>query len=147
MKLEVVPVKRQKIAGWVYGILLVAAAFVLGWFAGVGQTPSPIQVTVSETVQEPAVPAAESQTQVQDQTQPQAETGLIDLNTADQAALETLPGIGPTLAARILAYRETIGRFVAKEQIMDVEGIGEKRYADLEQLITVEVTHENSGGG
>ena len=71
---------------------------------------------------------------------------ILDLNTADQAALETLPGIGPELAGRIIAYRQTIGRFVSKEQIMDVEGSGEKRYAEMEQLITVEVTHENSGG-
>jgi len=61
----------------------------------------------------------------------------VDLNTAEQADLETLPGIGPELASRIIAYRQTIGAFVSKEQIMDVEGIGEKRYADMEQLITV----------
>jgi competence protein ComEA len=69
----------------------------------------------------------------------------LDLNTASQAQLERLPGIGPELAGRIIAYRQSVGRFVAKEQIVDVEGIGEKRYADLEQLITVEVGHENSG--
>ena len=62
---------------------------------------------------------------------------LIDLNTADQYALETLPGIGPELASRIIDYRTSIGSFVSIEQIMDVQGVGEKRFAEMEHLITV----------
>ena len=133
--------EQQRIAGWIYTGLVIAAAFVLGYFAGIGQTPAPVQVTVSEP----------AETRVWEngsmETAQGVQTACINLNKADQQTLETLPGIGPELAARILAYRQTVGGFVAKEQIMDVEGIGEKRYAELEQLITVEVTHENSGGG
>lgn len=51
---------------------------------------------------------------------------LIDLNTADQAALETLPRIGPALAERIIAWREENGRFQSVDDLLAVPGIGEK---------------------
>ena len=70
------------------------------------------------------------------QLEPEAD-GLINLNTADRMQLETLPGIGPELAERILSYREEYGPFVAIEQIMDVDGIGEIRFEKLESLITI----------
>lgn len=50
----------------------------------------------------------------------------VHLNSADAATLETLPGIGPALAARIVEYRSTHGPFTAVEQLLDVQGIGEK---------------------
>lgn len=52
--------------------------------------------------------------------------GVIDLNTADQAALETLPRVGPTLAQRILEWRAMNGRFTSVDQLLDVPGIGSK---------------------
>jgi len=48
----------------------------------------------------------------------------VDLNTADQAALETLDGVGPALAGRILAYREQVGRIESAEHLDEVPGIG-----------------------
>lgn len=51
---------------------------------------------------------------------------LIDLNTADQTALETLPRIGPALAQRIIAWREENGRFQSIDDLLAVPGIGEK---------------------
>lgn len=51
---------------------------------------------------------------------------LIDLNTADQTALETLPRIGPALAERIVAWREENGRFQSVDDLLAVPGIGEK---------------------
>ncbi|WFR65964.1 ComEA family DNA-binding protein [Curtobacterium flaccumfaciens] len=62
---------------------------------------------------------------------------VIDLNSADQAALETLPGIGPGLAGRILAWRDEHGRFSAVEDLLDVSGIGDGRFADLRDRVTV----------
>ncbi len=50
----------------------------------------------------------------------------IDLNAADQAALETLPRIGPALAERIIAWREENGRFQSVDDLLAVPGIGEK---------------------
>ncbi len=63
--------------------------------------------------------------------------GPIDLNTATQAELETLPGIGPTFAAAIIRERERRGGFTNVEQLRDVRGIGDKRFADLRPLVTV----------
>lgn len=62
---------------------------------------------------------------------------LIDLNTADAATLETLPGIGPSKAAAILAYRQAHGAFGSVEQLDDVEGIGPSTMANLRDLVTV----------
>lgn len=62
---------------------------------------------------------------------------VVDLNTADQAALETLPGIGPALAGRILAWREEHGRFASVDDLLDVSGIGDARLADLRDRVRV----------
>ena len=74
------------------------------------------------------------------------EEAPLNLNTATQAELELLPGIGPVLAQAILDYRDSFGGFSAKEQLKEVSGIGEKRYAAVEALITVEVEDEGTGG-
>ena len=63
--------------------------------------------------------------------------GRIDLNTADAALLDTLPGIGEVLAQRILAYREAYGGFGSIEEIMNVKGIAEGKFADIKDLICV----------
>jgi competence protein ComEA len=67
---------------------------------------------------------------------PQGETdGLVDLNTADATELQKLPGVGPVLADRILAHRESIGRFESVEDLLDVAGIGEAKLAAIRDLI------------
>jgi len=60
---------------------------------------------------------------------------LIDINTADAETLSTLPGIGPTLAQRIVEYRETWGDFYYIEDIMNVEGIGPSTFENIKDLI------------
>ena len=61
----------------------------------------------------------------------------VNLNTATSEDLDALPGIGPALAAAILRERERRGGFTSVEQLRDVRGIGEKRFADLRDLVTV----------
>ncbi len=61
----------------------------------------------------------------------------VNLNTADQAELETLPNIGEILAVRIIEYRKEHGAFYSIEEIMEVQGIGEGKFEDLQDLITV----------
>jgi competence protein ComEA len=63
---------------------------------------------------------------------------LVNINTATAAELEMLPHIGPTMAQRIIAYREAHGPFARIEDLQEVEGIGPRRYADLAPLIAVE---------
>jgi competence protein ComEA len=66
-----------------------------------------------------------------------ATTELIDINTAGNAELEELPGIGPTTAQRIIEYREQNGPFVSTEDIINVPGIGPGTYERIKDLITV----------
>lgn len=66
-----------------------------------------------------------------------ASQGVVDLNAADQATLETLPGIGPALAQRILAWREEHGRFGSVQDLLQVSGIGDARFAELEPRVRV----------
>lgn len=61
----------------------------------------------------------------------------IDLNTATLAELETLPGVGPSTAQKILSYREDVGRFNQIEDVMNVSGIGEAKFATMRDFITV----------
>ncbi len=63
----------------------------------------------------------------------------IDLNTATQEQLQELPGVGPVLAERIIAFRTQNGGFTSVEQLQGVSGIGEKRYAELKDLVQVGV--------
>lgn len=63
--------------------------------------------------------------------------GLIDLNAADQDALETLPRIGPALAERIVLWREENGRFRSVDDLLAVPGIGEKLLEGIRQQVRV----------
>lgn len=63
--------------------------------------------------------------------------GLIDLNTADAAALESLPGVGPVTASSILAWRAANGSFSGVDQLVEVDGIGPATLARLRPLVTV----------
>ena len=61
----------------------------------------------------------------------------INLNKATQTELETLPGIGPSTAEKIIAYRKENGNFKKIEDIMNVNGIGESKYSKIRDLINV----------
>jgi len=65
------------------------------------------------------------------------DTDLININTASSFELETLPGIGPTIAQRIIEYREQNGPFLSTEDIINVPGIGPGIYKRIKDLITV----------
>lgn len=63
--------------------------------------------------------------------------GKVDLNTADVASLDALPGVGPVTAAAIVAWREKNGRYTSVEQLQEIQGIGPAKYAALAALVTV----------
>lgn len=64
-------------------------------------------------------------------------SGLVNVNSADAAALDTLPGIGPALAQRILEWREQHGPFRSVEELLEVSGIGDATLRRLRDLVTV----------
>lgn len=66
-----------------------------------------------------------------------APAGKVDLNAATPDQLDALPGVGPVTAQRILEWRTRNGRFARLEQLREVEGIGERRFAQLRELVTV----------
>jgi competence protein ComEA len=61
----------------------------------------------------------------------------ININTATESQLDTLPGIGPSTATKIIEYRNTNGKFKKIEDIKEVRGIGEAKYEDLKNYITI----------
>ncbi|WBB76952.1 ComEA family DNA-binding protein [Micromonospora sp. WMMD1128] len=63
--------------------------------------------------------------------------GPVNLNTATLAQLDTLPGVGPVLAQRILDHREQHGPFRSVSDLRQVDGIGDARYEQLKELVTV----------
>jgi competence protein ComEA len=72
-------------------------------------------------------------------------TTIVNLNTATQAQLESLPGVGAKTAARIIEYRQKSGGFKKIEELMNVKGIGEKAFLKLKPQITVTAKADTSG--
>jgi len=119
------------------------AAFLAGFFAGrnLNRTPVQIQnlsaatpVSGSATREEPSDPIADA-TQAALETEVEA-VGIININTATSEQLQTLPGIGPTYAQRIIDYREEHGPFRTVGELMNISGIGEKRLEAIWDLVT-----------
>ncbi len=65
-------------------------------------------------------------------------TTQLNLNTATEAELQTLPGIGPSKAAAIVAYRTRVKRFRRLEQLMRVRGVGSATFRKLRPMLTLE---------
>ncbi len=66
-----------------------------------------------------------------------AKQGKVNINTASQTELETLPGIGPSTALKIVNYRKEKGKFKKIEDIKEVSGIGDSKYNKIKDLITI----------
>ncbi|GAB3435992.1 ComEA family DNA-binding protein [Actinophytocola sediminis] len=82
----------------------------------------------------PAPPGAEVAAAAPADGQPGA-AARVDLNTATLATLDTLPGVGPVTAQRILDWRTQHGRFASVEQLREIEGIGPTRFSRLKDLV------------
>lgn len=68
---------------------------------------------------------------------PPSRAAPLDLNLAGEEALQRLPGIGPVLAARIVAYRQAQGRFATVDDLLSVSGIGPRKLDEFRHLVTV----------
>ena len=118
---------------------LLALVFSLGFYFGRRTVPYEVAIDLelpaAQVLEIPA--AAEEAPAPAPITDAPEENVPVNINTATKEELMTLPGVGEVLAGRIIEYRQTYGRFAAAEQLMDVSGIGEQRYADLADLVTV----------
>lgn len=112
-------------------ITLVFVAFTCGFLLGRNMTHG--KVTISAA---PSSGSTPSEPTLTNKTTTSSD-GLIDLNTATIHELTQLPGIGETLAQRIVDYRETNGPFTSPGELANVSGIGEKRIQDILELITI----------
>jgi competence protein ComEA len=82
-------------------------------------------------------PAAEAAPPRRPVAAPPSAAHPVNLNTATSMVLQTLPGVGPVLASRILAWRAAHGRFSTIEELQEVSGIGPARFAELRTLVRV----------
>jgi len=113
-------------------VTCIFAAFLAGFAAGRNMNRSPVRIY---QVQSPTI-AAVTESTTEAYTGP-TEPVIVNINTATAAQLETLPGIGPVLAERIVAYRDEHGSFRAVEELTKVKGIGTAKVEAILDLITV----------
>ena len=117
---------KKTAAAVVLAILVAVLVFCLGYLFGFNRASSVFPMTVTPVTADSAV--------AEENPEPQ---GPVDLNSAEQEELELLPGIGPATAEKIIAYRKAHGPFTSIEQIMNVEGIGEKKFEEMREFISI----------
>lgn len=112
-------------------VTLVFSAFAVGFFIGRSVNNGSIQVSSIPTVpptQTPSIATSPTETQVQ---------FPLDINTATVDELMTLPGIGATLAQRIVDYRSENGAFESLSDLLNVDDIGQTRLENILDYITI----------
>lgn len=115
-------------------LILAAVVFTAGLVGFyIGRNTSPDPVIVSRVPGNPSTISTQP-TQTDGQTEP---AGPVNINTATAEQLQTLPGIGPVLAQRIIDYREENGPFETISELTMVSGIGISTLEELMDLITV----------
>lgn len=95
------------------------------------------QIVVGRSAALTAPPAGSTGTSAGTPSTATSPTALVNLNTADQLALETLPGVGPVTAAAILQWRTENGGFTAVEELLEVSGIGDATLAEITPYVTI----------
>ena len=123
---------------WILMVLTVLfVTFTLAFF--IGRNSVRAVITTQSTAQPTAAQStASGQEAPLAQKSQIVEQPRVNLNTASQEELEDLPGIGPKLAERIIAWREQNGGFLSVEQLMDISGIAEGKFEDIKDFVYVE---------
>ena len=120
---------KDKLASGVFCCMLVVLGICFGFLFGYNAASSSFTVTVEPTE------AQQTDETTVEESKPQ---GPVDLNTATEEELECLPGIGPALVEDLVAYRQENGPFTMIDQIKNVSGIGEKKFAQMKPYIKVD---------
>lgn len=124
-------------------VTLIFTVFTAGFLMGRNHNTDAIVVSVPSQMQTDPTPPAATETISASPLPPAVAAvvrntpAIVNINTATKEELSTLPGIGDVLAQRILNYRARNGGFVSPDELMNVDGIGEKRFNDLKDLITI----------
>ena len=125
---------KNKVSVLLAVVTVLFVGFTLGLFVGRNTGSGTVTLAVPAQMQTAPTTAATAPTQ----TVPEETVSFpVNINTADADTLTALPGIGRVLAERIVAYRRQNDPFRAVEEIMKVEGIGEKKAEAILELITV----------
>ncbi|MBR7081204.1 MAG: helix-hairpin-helix domain-containing protein [Oscillospiraceae bacterium] len=117
-------------------VAVAALAFTGGYFTGRGGAGRTVRIenlTQNENTQETEELPVKSSV-----PDTQTEDAKLNINTAGILELEELPGIGETLAGRIIEYRTENGDFKSIEDLFEVEGIGDLKFSEIKDLITVD---------
>lgn len=133
--------KYRVVIGCITTVLLLAVGGLLVW---IDWHPPASQATSTSTVVKRSVEAGPTKTTTSTSvsTAPTSsavpsQTGLVNINNASVTQLDSLPGIGPTYASRIVEYRTANGAFASTRDVVKVKGIGEATYAKIKDKITV----------
>lgn len=126
-------------------LTLALLCFFGGFLLGSSRPGTEVQLVTQKAETTESVSETPAATDPIETVDPDKVVFPININTADAGLLMELPGIGETYARRIVAYREENGPFEEIADIMEVSGIGEKRFSNIKDYITVEDEHEDTG--
>lgn len=101
-----------------------------------GQQTQPADTAPNNT-SDPASGSSDNSSSVSSNSSTNASNGKINLNTADSQALQQISGIGPVTAEKIISYRQEKGSFTKIEQLMEINGIGEKTFEKMKNQVSI----------
>ena len=128
------------------GLTAVLVIFILGFSLGRAPTEDGMLLVSSQSAiessavinSEPESPAADQPSSaLSESSQSESAVFAVDLNTADAALLDTVPGIGEVIAGRIIEYRNSVGKFKTVDELLNIKGIGEKTLEEMRDYLTV----------